>query len=378
MSIRRLIVEIDTSVVNVTEFCRGHQISTNRFYAIRRLYAEIGDEALEQRSRAPHRVANKTKADVEDRIVALRKQLTDEGLDAGPATIQWHLGQQGVVSPPSQATIWRILRSRGFITPDPKKRPKTPRRFQADRANEVWQIDGTWFDLADGSRVKIINIVDDCSRLNIASRVHSGETIEAARDAFNSGASQWGLPERFLSDNGTSFRALEAHAEALGVGFGHSRPYHPQTCGKVERFHQTQKKWIDKQDPAPKTIKQLQTLVDRFAPIYNTERAHRSLGRRTPTEVWNNTPKSGPTNQPLQATAPTEIGSNTVTKRGLLRAFAKDFAVGARYHGQEAFVTLTGTRIRIFINGARIRELDIKPDQRDYPMHPRRGRPPKQ
>src|SRR5690348_5249739 len=91
MSVRRLIVEIDVDGLNVRQFCREHGISTWFFYDLRRRYARDGDAALEPRSRAPRRVANRISDDVEDAIVALRKELRDEGLDAGPATIRWHL-----------------------------------------------------------------------------------------------------------------------------------------------------------------------------------------------------------------------------------------------------------------------------------------------
>ena len=87
MSLRRLIAELDTSTVNVTEFCRQHGISTWFFWELRRRFAAEGEAGLEPRSRAAHRVANKTPASVEDLIVAKRKELTDAGLDAGAGSI---------------------------------------------------------------------------------------------------------------------------------------------------------------------------------------------------------------------------------------------------------------------------------------------------
>ena len=73
----------------------------------------------------------------------------------------------------------------------------------------------------------------------------------------------------------------------------HSRPYHPQTCGKVERFHQTLKRFLAKQEPAA-TIDELQAQVDRFADYYNTVRPHRAIGRRTPAEAFAARPKATP------------------------------------------------------------------------------------
>ena len=79
-----------------------------------------------------------------------------------------------------------------------------------ERANELWQIDGTDWELADGEPVKIIDVIDDGSRLCAASRAHQRETLAAAWDTFLAGAAQWGMPEAFLSDNGTGLRAMDA------------------------------------------------------------------------------------------------------------------------------------------------------------------------
>ena len=83
--------------------------------------------------------------------------------------------------------------------------------------------------------------------------------------------------------------ALELELIELGVRFRHPRPYHPQTCGKVERFHQTQKRWLANQ-PAAKTLRALQRQLDTFRDYYNTTRPHRALGRRTPLDAYTTRP----------------------------------------------------------------------------------------
>src|SRR5262249_44213403 len=122
MSLRRLIVEVDPTELNVRRFCAEHGISTWFFYELRRRHA-VG-EPIEVRSRVARRVANRTRSEVEDQIVGLRKELTDRGLDAGPATIRWHLEHREAMTVPSEATIWRVLHRRGFIVADPPKAPK--------------------------------------------------------------------------------------------------------------------------------------------------------------------------------------------------------------------------------------------------------------
>src|SRR4051812_5700679 len=297
MSVRRLIVEIDLAGLNVTSFCRQHGISTWFFYELRRRHRR--GESIEARSRAPHRVANRTSSDLEDVIVGLRKELVDAGLDAGPASIWWHL-QQRVGTAPSESTIWRILKARGLIVAEPAKAPKhAGKRFVAERANECWQLDDTRWELADGTDVKVLNIIDDHSRLAVASVAHEVVDGPATLATFVAAAAIVGWPARFLSDNAGAFRFVLAEALAeIGVSAGHSRPYHPQTNGKVERFHLTLKQWLDRQ-PRAATVTALQTQLDVFRHIYNHQRPHRSLDRQFPADVWTNAPKSGPSNRPL-------------------------------------------------------------------------------
>ena len=369
MSVRRLIVEVDAAELNVAEFCRAHGVSTWLFYALRRRYAAEGEAGLEPRSRAARRVANRTPAAVEDTVVAVRKELAELGLDAGAATIAFHLPARlaAGLACPSEATIWRVLRRRGFIDPDPSKAPKHAQRsFAAERANECWQIDDTGWALADGSEAKIINIIDDCTRLLIASRAVPACTAASAFDTFIAGAQTYGWPARFLSDNAKAFRhGLTDALAALGVAAGHSRPYHPQTCGKVERFHQTLKKFLAAQ-PGAADSAELQTQLDRFAHLYNHQRPHRALGRRIPAPLWADTPKAGPAHQPLGT--PSRIyraivqGSRLSLRRDLL------ITVGAAYNHQPATVILTGTHCHVFIHGHLIRQLTIDPTRRTQPL----------
>lgn len=382
MSVRRAIVEADVSTLNVTEFCRQHGVSTWLFYDLRRRYAADGEAALEPLSRAPKRVANKTPVAVGDRIVLLRKQLADDGLDNGPATIRFHLQRLDGWAP-SEATIWRVLQQRGFIVPAPHKAPKRAcRRFVAERANECWQIDATQWALADGTTVEIINVIDDCTRVLIASMAVPTCTTANSWQALCHGAGRWGWPERVLSDNGSAFRGGDGHGglvpalAALGIDDRHSRPYHPQTCGKVERFHQTLKLHLNRQDLAA-TIAELQTQLDRFREIYNHHRPHRAIGRRFPAQVWQQTPRSGPASRPLGT--PTTTSTTVVGADGRISIATRTrIGIGVAHAGQTAITVITGTNAHVFIDGRLVRQLTINPNTRDQgqrsvsnvPRHP--------
>jgi len=375
MSVRRLIVEVDLDGLNVTEFCDEHRVSTWFFYQLRKRYAAEGEAGLEPRSRAAKTVANRTPGWVEDLIVEKRKELDDAGLDAGSATIWSHLSSDlpaGVV--PSEATIWRILTRRGFITPDPKKAPKhAHRRFAAERANECWQLDDTDWELDGGSEVKIITLIDDCTRLCPGLKAVVSANGEAAFDAFSTAAGKWGWPARFLSDNAKAYKISLADAVGvLGVDHRHGRPYHPQTQGKVERFHQTLHKWL-KAQPRAASLEELQTQLDIFCDIYNNQRPHRAIGRKTPASVYNQTPKTGPADRPI--TTPTSIHRTKVAANGNLQAGRYTISLGVAHAFQQATAVITGLACHVFIAGRLIRKLNLDPTRRFQPQYDRPGRP---
>lgn len=372
MNLRLTIAEADLSTLNVSAFCRDHGLSRDRFYAIRRRYDSEGAAGLESRSRAPHRVSNRTPASIEDLGVSKRKERDDLGLDAGPASIRSYLSDVDDV--PSEATIWRILTRRGFITADPAKAPKRAlRRFTAERANESWQLDDTSWELTDCSEVKILNIIDDHSRLLVASVATRSCTGTFSFDVVAHAAMTLGWPQRFQSDNAKAFRdVLAALVAVLGVAAAHSRPFHPQTNGKVERFHQSLKKFLAAQGPAT-TIVELQAQLDMFRHLYNHHRPHRSINRQTPAAVWATAPKAGPADQPI--TAPPQVTINTVSCGTVHGPNKTRIAVAAAHNGKQATTILTGLHAHVFINGALIRQLTIDPTKKRQNLYNRPGRP---
>ncbi|HLI57509.1 MAG TPA: helix-turn-helix domain-containing protein [Actinomycetota bacterium] len=228
--------------LNTAALCRERGISRKTFYKWKARFKAEGLAGLEPRSRRPHHSPDRVSDRTEDLIIEMRKRLKDQGFDAGPATIRYHLRYRGLPTVPSESTIWRVLRRRGFVTLQPQKRPRTTyRRFEADLPNECWQIDATHWSFLDGRQVEIINIIDDHSRLAVANRAVKVTTSPEAWMAFIEGAQRFGMPLRCLSDNGLAFSGrlrgfqvfFEAQLKEAGVRSITSRPFHPQTCGKV-------------------------------------------------------------------------------------------------------------------------------------------------
>ncbi len=182
-----------------------------------------------------------------ERVIALRAQLTADGLDAGPVTIAWHLEREGLRAP-STSTIRRILHRAGLITPEPRKRPRSSyTRFQASQPNEMWQSDFTHSRLLGGSDVEILNWLDDHSRYLLSCTAHQPVSGDQVVAVFLAAVDQHGPPASTLTDNGSVYtsrftggrNAFEYLLPLLGIRQKNGSPGHPQTQGKIERFHQT-------------------------------------------------------------------------------------------------------------------------------------------
>ncbi|MEM1336010.1 MAG: IS481 family transposase [Actinomycetota bacterium] len=308
MSKARLVI---TAVVfekrPVREVCADYSVSRSWAYELVARYRTEGDAAFEPRSRRPKTSPTKTSDEVVALIVATRRRLVDEGLDAGMGTIRWHLEHHHQVSV-SESTIHRTLVTAGLVVPAPRKRPKNSYvRFQAEQPNECWQADMTHVRLADGTDVEVLTWLDDHSRSALSVTAHVRVTTPVVVDTFTHTIAEQGIPASTLTDNGLYFttrfagggtggrNAFETLLVRLGVTQKNSRPNHPTTCGKVERFQQTMKNWLRAQ-PAPTDIDELQQLLDRFVDHYNHRRPHRSLPHRSPPAVaYTARPKATPT-----------------------------------------------------------------------------------
>jgi len=361
------------------EVARAHGVSKSWVGKVVGRFRNGGYEAIEPRSKAPRRVPHRTPPELEDEIVALRKELTDLGVDAGAATIAYHLGLRHE-RVPSVSTIWRVLRRRGFVTPQPHKRPRSSWvRFEADLPNECWQSDVTHWRLADGTEVEIINVIDDHSRLAVASRAVERATGAEALAVFLQAGERWGLPAALLTDNGCVYttwhrggpNVMQTELLALGIDFRHSRPYHPQTCGKVERFHQTMKAFLAKQSKAA-SIAELQTQVDRFVAYYNEVRPHRARGRVTPLVAFGARDRARPSGPKVAVGAGVRVRRDRIDKGGKLtlrhRTRLHHIAVGRAHKGKRVLMLIDGLDVRVLsADGELLRHLTLDPTRTYQP-----------
>ena len=298
---RVVVLKVIAKQLTVAEAAEQYGLSRRHLHRLLARYRAGGLEAVDPRSRRPNSNPRATPPEVTDRIIGLRGELVASGLDAGSVTIAWHLEQESLPVP-SHATIHRILTRAGLVTPEPRKRPRSSYlRFEAAQPNETWQSDFTHWRLHDGTDIEILNWLDDHSRYLLSCTAHTPVTGDDVVITFLATTEQHGIPASTLTDNGRVYtarfgggrNAFEHLLPVLGVKQKNGGPSHPQTQGKIERFHQTLKRWLTAQ-PTAHTIDQLQAQLDTFRDHYNEHRPHRARDRTTPGHALRATPKALP------------------------------------------------------------------------------------
>ncbi|HEV8178343.1 MAG TPA: IS481 family transposase [Gemmatimonadales bacterium] len=393
---RRLVITAVLAGSSQSEVARTYGVSQGWISRLMKLYEAEGEEAFEPRSRAPKNSPTATPPATVELVLRLRKDLSEAGLDAGADTIDWHLRHHHQITL-ARATINRILVRAGQVSPDPSKRPKSSYiRFEAEQPNETWQSDFTHYRLTrtdgrPGTDVEIISWLDDHSRYTLHVSAHARVTAPIVLTTFTHAADLHGYPASTLTDNGMVYtvrlaghgrgggkNSFEAELSRRHIVQKNSRPNHPTTCGKAERFQQTMKKWLRAQPLQPSTLDDLQTLLDQFCDEYNHRRPHRSLPHRaTPATAYKARPKATPdtdldneTHDRVRHDKISKAGTVTLRVGGQLR----HIGIGRTYAGTYVILLVQDLHVRVVdaATGELLRELTIDP-RRDYQPT---GRPP--
>lgn len=358
------------SAGGVAGWCRVNGISRATFYRHRDRVLATGSWA--PLSRAPRTHRNATPQVIVDAVLALRASL---GVDNGAVTIHYYLGRDLALTGlriPCPATIHKILIRHGLVVPEPRKKPKSSwRRFAFARPRDCYQIDATIVALANDAKVVVFEVLDDATRTLVATHAARAETSIGAITAIRAAFTDFGVPAIVLSDNGSAFTSrftgggtsqFTRFVTKHGARLIHSSPYHPQTCGKVERHHRTFKGWLSTR-PAPATLAELQTLCDTYQAWYNTTRPHTAVKNIPPQVAWQNAVDfGGPQHLPVQQDA--TVLRRTVNACGVIRCGPVTASVGVPRAGQTITLIRDGNHLTAYdLNGAPIGHLVINPDK---------------
>lgn len=320
---------------NMRELCRRFEISPTTGYKWLKRYQKSGEAGLHDRSRRPHHSPTKTPAAKEQLIVALRhKHPAWAGRKLRSRLLA--LKQQDL---PSPSTCQAILKRYGLIDPGEARKHKPFQRYEKAQPNELWQMDFKGdFPLARG-RCYPFTILDDHSRFNVALQACARNTRPVIQAILINVFRLFGLPDWITCDNGPPWgSSCRAHYTQLGVwllrlgiGLSHSRPHHPQTQGKDERFHRTLQTEVLRYQTAT-TLTKWQHLFDDWRQIYNHERPHESLGQQVPASRYQPSHRSYPEKLPPIEYGPADI-VRKVRHYGHIKFAGRDFHIGSAFYG---------------------------------------------
>ncbi len=270
---------------NRRELCRRFGISPKTGYKWLHRYQSEGPGGLQERSRRPHHSPRHTNQAIEQAVIALRHKHPDWGGRKLRRRLL-DLGDNGV---PSPSTMTGILRRHGLLNPATAGQARDYQRFEHPHPNNLWQMDFKGHFALDAGHCHPLTVLDDHSRFNLALRACGNEQGVTVQTELTEIFRRYGLPERMLMDNGSPWGNDTAHRITpltvwlmrLDIGVAHSRPYHPQTMGKDERFHRTLKCEVLSHNVFH-SLAQCQRRFDRWRNIYNLERPHEALDLDVP------------------------------------------------------------------------------------------------
>lgn len=325
---------------NFSELCRRFGVSRKTGYKFLNRYMEEDVRGLHDRSKRPRTSPNATDSEVEQLILELR----DKHPAWGGRKLKRRFEDMGYNGVPSPSTITAILRRQGRISPEESQKHKAWQRFEAERPNDLWQMDFKGhFPIREG-RCHPLTILDDHSRYALCIAACENERKETVELHLREVFCRYGLPYAILMDNGSPWGSDDTHRYTtltvwlmrLGIEIVHSRVYHPQTLGKDERFHRTLnvEVIIDCKD---KSISECGRLFDRWRVIYNTERPHESLEMKVPAKCYQASKRSFP-----ERLEEIEYGPSDEVRKvqdgGVIHYKNREFKVSKAFKGQRVAI----------------------------------------
>lgn len=351
--------------IKIRALCKRYNISPMTGYKWLKRYQEKGKEGLTERSRRPNHIPNKTIHKIEAKILKTKKTYPTWG----GYKIKKYLESKGQKEMPSTTTFNNILKRYGKTNEVEGQKHKAWQRFEHEAPNDLWQMDFKGHIGVGASRCHPLTLLDDHSRYALCIKACSQETHEIVKKALIELFCCYGMPRRMSMDNGSpwgnsvgEYTALTTWLMRLGIYISHSRPHHPQTQGKLERFHRTLKAEL-LNNHLFKTFKEIQKAFDKWRDIYNEERPHQAIGMEVPLSRYQTSPREYP-----ERLSPIEYGPDDIVRKvqidGTISYKGKEYRVGKAFHGQPVALRQNESNeiIDVFYCQQRIYRLNLSDD----------------
>lgn len=347
---------------NISALCRAYGISRKTGYKWLERWRQDRDDRLEDRSRRPDHQPRRSDAQLEAAVVAARFQFPTWG---GRKLRRW-LQRQGIDAVPSASTITSILRRHGLLSPA-NPRPVAVGSFEAEAPNDLWQLDFMGDRPLGCGTVYPFSVLDDHSRFALTLIAGENKQFQPVQEQLIACFRQYGLPARILSDNGPPWGSsgqrgltrMEAWWVQLGITVSHGRFYHPQTQGKVERWHGTLSRDVFARG-RPDDHVHCQQVFDAFRSIYNLERPHDALELEVPASRYQPSPRPYPEVLPPIIYEPDDE-LRLVSARGSIGVEGHTWFVGRGLTGCTVAVRPTAVDgvVAVYFAHQQVREIDL-------------------
>lgn len=348
---------------NRRELCRRFNISPKTGYKFIRRYRERGDEGLADQSRRPLNSPQRTGVELEQAAVALRREH-----HWGGRKLERRLKELGYTDVPKPSTFTRILHRHGLIEPEESAKHRAFKRFEHPEPNDLWQMDFKGHFATAAARCHPLTVLDDHSRFNLTLQACPDETWRLVQSALSEAFRRYGLPHQMLLDNGSPWGSDARHRLTpltvwlmrLGIHVIHSRPYHPQTLGKDERFHRTLNHELIKRHHFL-DLNHCQRHFECWRDVYNLERPHESLGMDVPAQHYRPSQRTLPQTLPDVEYLPDDF-VRRVQARGLVHFQGRIYRVPKALRGHPIALrpTKKGHLLDVYFCLRKVARIDLR------------------
>jgi transposase InsO family protein len=362
---REFVMLFEQEGANRRELCRRFAVSPTTGYALAARYRLEAEAGLKDRSRRPHRSPDRTPAEIEELILAVR----EEHPVWGGRKIRRRLIDLGHEDVPSAGTVTAVLHRHQRIDAAASAARQRPQRFERAAPNELWQMDFKGHFATGQGRCHPLTVLDDHSRYSLCLKACGDESAVTVKSALTAVFRRYGLPDRMLMDNGSPWGPSNVEQRytqfglwliELGIEISHGRPYHPQTQGKEERFHRSLlAEGIGRRSFAD--FEACQRRFDQWRGIYNSERPHEALGLATPASRYRPSRRSFPENL-----EPFDYGPGAILRRvdrdARARFRGRTFKLGRAFAGRDIALepAVEDGCFNVFFCGHKVAVVDLR------------------